>query len=58
MIIKNVKKVKQSDDDTKFNYWLTDNNNLVLTVPPNEENRYYQEILRWVADGNTIEEAD
>ena len=27
-------------------------------VPCNEENRHYQEILKWVAEGNTIEEAD
>tara|TARA_R100000988_G_C3893227_1_gene113841 strand:- start:31 stop:204 length:174 start_codon:yes stop_codon:yes gene_type:complete len=28
------------------------------SVPMNEENTDYQEILKWVADGNTIEEAD
>ena len=28
------------------------------SVPMNEDNRHYQEILEWVADGNTIEEAD
>ena len=27
-------------------------------VPKSEDNRHYQEILQWVADGNTIEEAD
>ena len=58
MNIKKVKKVKQSDDDTKFNYWLTDSNNLVSTVPHNEANTDYQNILQWVADGNTIQEAD
>ena len=29
-----------------------------LYVPKNEENTDYQAILQWVADGNTIEEAD
>jgi len=28
------------------------------SVPMNEDNRHYQAILEWVADGNTIEEAD
>tara|TARA_Y100001972_G_scaffold25918_1_gene31573 strand:- start:30 stop:203 length:174 start_codon:yes stop_codon:yes gene_type:complete len=27
-------------------------------VPINENNRHYQAILEWVAEGNTIEEAD
>ena len=28
------------------------------SVPMNEENTDYQAILKWVEDGNTIEEAD
>ena len=28
------------------------------SVPMNEENTDYQAILKWVADGNTIEAAD
>ena len=28
------------------------------SVPISEDNRHYQAILKWVADGNTIEEAD
>ena len=28
------------------------------TVPVNEENRLYQAIQEWVAEGNTIEDAD
>ena len=31
----------------------TDNEE-VFHVPHNEENRHYQEILEWVAEGNTI----
>ena len=27
-------------------------------VPKDDSNRHYQEILEWVADGNTIEAAD
>ena len=29
-----------------------------ICVPINEDNTDYQAILKWVADGNTIEEAD
>jgi hypothetical protein len=29
-----------------------------ISVPINEKNRHYQAIQEWVADGNTIEEAD
>jgi len=32
--------------------------NVVLSVPLNSENRHYQEIQEWVAEGNTIEDAD
>ena len=31
---------------------------LHLSVPLDENNRHYQEIQEWVADGNTIQEAD
>jgi hypothetical protein len=30
----------------------------MMTVPVNNENTDYQKILKWVAEGNTIEEAD
>ena len=29
-----------------------------MTVPIDSANRHYQAILEWVAEGNTIEEAD
>lgn len=32
--------------------------NLTMTVPLDPANRHYQAILEWVAEGNTIEEAD
>ena len=35
---------------------LTDNN--VIIVPHDTANTDYQEILKWVAEGNTIQEAD
>ena len=30
----------------------------VYVIPINSGNRHYQAILEWVAEGNTIEEAD
>jgi hypothetical protein len=30
----------------------------IILVPLSEENRHYQEIQEWVAEGNVIEEAD
>ena len=45
---------------------LDGNNNIVsvvidgvsMSVPINPDNRHYQIILDWVAEGNTIEEAE
>jgi len=34
------------------------NSNLKLSVPLDPNNRHYQAIQEWVAEGNTIEEAD
>ena len=55
--ITNVKKNKASGvfDNT---YQVTLSNSEIITVPKNEDNTDYQNILQWVADGNTIEEAD
>jgi hypothetical protein len=35
-------------------YELVYNNGETVYVPHNEENRHYQEILEWVANGGTI----
>jgi len=32
--------------------------NVLYHIPLNPDNRHYQAILEWVAEGNTIEEAD
>ena len=61
MAIKKVKKLLRTNEDgskTLGNYELTYDNDKVWCVPLREENAMYQEILQWVADGNTIEEAD
>ncbi len=56
MDIKTVKKYNL-DGEWKNTYIVTLNNSTdVMSVPHNEENMDYQEILKWVAEGNTIEE--
>tara|TARA_R100001509_G_scaffold79623_1_gene44658 strand:- start:239 stop:418 length:180 start_codon:yes stop_codon:yes gene_type:complete len=35
-------------------YKVTYQDGTIWTVPHNEANRHYQEILKWVAEGNTI----
>tara|TARA_R100001163_G_C4918450_1_gene99691 strand:+ start:285 stop:467 length:183 start_codon:yes stop_codon:yes gene_type:complete len=47
----------------KYNAWDKQNqnidcviNNELITVPIDPNNRHYQALLKWVADGNTIEE--
>ena len=61
MTIKKVKKLLRTNEDgskTLCNYELTYDNDKVWCVPLREENTMYQEILAWVAEGNTIAEAD
>ena len=61
MAIKKVKKLLRTNLDgskTLSNYELTNDDDRIWVVPLREENTMYQAILAWVADGNTIEEAD
>ncbi len=37
---------------------VTDKNDVIYFVPKINENLDYQKVLEWVAEGNTIEEAD
>ena len=65
-----IKKVQKKtiiglDNKSEVQYYLTydndktdEGNDKVWVVPHNEDNRMYAEILKWVAEGNTIEEAD
>ena len=57
-MIKNVKKIISIVSGEWSNCELTYDDNSFCYVPLNEDNRHYQEILQWVADGNTIQEAD
>ena len=59
MNILNVKKLNSPIDEKLSSYLvITDNNKIQLTVPIAEDNTDYQAILKWVAEGNTIQEAD
>ena len=42
----------------KVTYPSEEGTTKMLSVPIDNENTDYQNILAWVADGNTIEEAD
>ena len=56
----NIKSVKKLNDNGKFTntYILTQLDDKEICVPHAEDNRHYQNILKWVKEGNTIEEAD
>tara|TARA_R100000655_G_scaffold74593_2_gene113458 strand:- start:164 stop:346 length:183 start_codon:yes stop_codon:yes gene_type:complete len=59
MDINTVKKNKDLITNEICSYQVTlKNTNITLCVPLDEANTHYQAILKWVADGNTIEEAD
>jgi len=57
MKIKKVKKLLNKEGNL-CNYEVTYNDDKVWCVPLKEDNTDYQNVLAWVADGNTIEEAD
>lgn len=56
----NIQTVKKNVIDGEVvSYQVTQqDSNLVLSVPLDPANTEYQEIQEWVAEGNTIEEAE
>jgi hypothetical protein len=57
-MIDTVKKV-YSEDGNLDNYQVTyQDSSVVKSVPLDENNSDYQAIQEWVAEGNTIQEAD
>jgi phosphoglycerol transferase MdoB-like AlkP superfamily enzyme len=57
--INTVKKQMSGTDSTiTVSYKVTLNNGNIYSVPKATDNTDYQAILEWVADGNTIQEAD
>jgi len=55
MNISNAKYVKDVDGNNNIVAVVVDG--VSMSVPINPDNRHYQAIQDWVADGNTIEEA-
>ncbi len=55
-MITNVKKIQI--EGSLESYAVTLAKGIKISVPKDEANSDYQEILKWVADGNTIQEAD
>ena len=54
-----ISSVKKINLDGEFDHYkMTLNNSIVWDVPPVEDNRHYQDILKWEAEANVIEEAD
>ncbi len=49
-------KQKNSDGTEKYKTIINLSNNSI--IPIDNDNKDYQEVLKWVAEGNTIEEAD
>ena len=47
-----------SNELCSYKVTLVDDNQTVLSVPLDPANRHYQAIQEWVAEGNTIEDAD
>ena len=60
MTIRTVTKIPFNDDNLMVVYNDADGNaitNVTTSVPMDENNTDYQEILKWVADGNSISDA-
>jgi hypothetical protein len=57
-MINTVKKIEIDGNSDKFCFKVTMSDGKIKFVPNASDNTDYQEIQQWVADGNTIEEAD
>tara|TARA_E500000305_G_scaffold102488_1_gene97205 strand:+ start:155 stop:328 length:174 start_codon:yes stop_codon:yes gene_type:complete len=57
-MIQSVKKINNLINNQLGGYEIIMIDGTKISVPLDENNRHYQEILEWVADGNTIQEAD
>ena len=57
-MIQTVKKKKFRPGGEVTSYEMTMQDGTYISVPLDETNTDYQAILKWVAEGNTIQEAD
>ena len=56
-MISSVKKMYMKNDDNSLtgeHYFEIIKDGIVMDVPNNIENRHYQEIQEWIADGGTV----
>ena len=53
-----VKKHNNDNGVWSNTYIITYSSGEIIQAPHDKQNRHYQAILQWVADGNTIQEAD
>ena len=55
-MIQSVEKIYSNDFNggVSFNYKLTYTDGTVWSVPVSEDNRHYQAIQEWIAEGNTV----
>ena len=53
-MINTVEKKYSPIDVSQFVYIITYNDGTIVSVPHNENNRHYQEILEWVENGGVI----
>ena len=58
MAIQTVTWVKELTDTSKNHYMIVVKDGVTTSVPLDSNNRDYQEIQEWVAEGNTIAEPD
>ena len=58
IMITKVKEQKDPTIDEVVSYEMILSDGKISSVPKDEDNKDYQNILKWVAEGNTIEEAD
>ena len=56
MAIQTVTWVKELIDTSKNHYMIVVKDGVTMSVPLDPANRHYQDIQKWVADGNTIAE--
>ena len=59
MIIQKVPKLKlPNGEENTMTLLVTQKDGTITAIPKTEDNTDYQTVLQWVADGNTIQEAD
>jgi hypothetical protein len=58
MAIETVTWVKDFIDNTKNHYMIVVKDGATISVPLDSANRDYQEVQDWVADGNSISQAE